>query len=902
MDNFPYQLKTVERHLTEIGYSKPTGSTVLNYEFIVDRNEQPWKTDLMAFGDPQRFDISTSCIAVQWWPNGGDKSVALQSLRHIGAPIALFATPDQVEIWSVSSESETIRQPKEAWSYDRLSGYFSDHKRDLAPHSVLQAKKGERQLTFFDIDSSLETFARQATQETLAEQFMETIATVPHTIRQHYPKELTRVVISVLAARILQDKLIEYPDLQVRDIESLLQTLQTRFPNYFTDITSDIKEIGYETLNLLYQGLLGGFTFRSLTNDMLAYFYENVFVDKQLQRELGIYYTPRYITERILKHLPIEDLPPEDRAVLDGTCGSGNMLLAAYDRLSKLLPVRWSLEKCHNYLLDHILGIDVDPFACEIARLSLLLYDLPMGDSWQVEKADVFHVMPAQIFNKKPTIIVSNPPFEHLSTEGKRIQIAAEVLKKYLDWLPANGLLGIIVPLTFLNNASVLNVRKRLLTECDILEVWHLLQGAVSHWSTSTAIILARKLPEKEYNTGNDLTRVIEVIGTDRQEFEHFDYPTFSYVVPQLRWLKHPRFSMDSSVIDPTCDSINQRFSPIHENYAFLADGVKPGPRARPTHFSYRPTGDINRKTLYNNRDGKKLEPYRIDWKSQHYRYIKYPGNLERPREEWHFEQPIKVIFNSIRNSGGPWHFYAAIDKDKLIPTENFCYALSTTEASAEEITSVLNSSVANAWYASRYQGSNINLTLLKQLPFPTFDKKQKERIRHLVKSITNLKKQIQNTALEKIRSYILELDKIVFDAYELSQEERQQLTEWIETSPRPRPGVEWTDASNYQARPQKQSYQGRRWILTGEVKSINNEKQSLSIQIDDREIEIPIPSGMPGWVLRPYVVFEATVPWHQADNEDLSAMTWLDFEPLGYDYLTDDELFTNLIDNLITE
>lgn len=901
MNAIPHQIQTIGGYLSDIGYRKPTGSTVLNYDFNVERGRS-WTTDLLAFGDPRRFDISTSCIAVQWWPNGGDKIAALHNLRHIGTPLALFATPNHVEIWPVSSELADTLHPRAIQPYDGLSQYFSQHKRDLAPNSILLAKKGERQLTFFDVDPSLESFARQATQETLTNQFMETIAAVSNHVRQNHPQPLTRVAISVLAARIMQDKLKEYPDLQVRDIKLLLNALQVRFPNYFSNIDSDIESIGQDTLILLYQGL-GGFTFRSLTNDMLAYFYENVFVDERLRRKLGIYYTPRYITERILKHLPLENKSPEDRVVLDGTCGSGNMLLAAYDRLNELLPVRWSLERRHSYLLDHILGIDTDPFACEIARLSLLLYDLPMGDSWQIETADVFEVTPYRLFKTNPDVIVSNPPFnEPRSTDGKRVQTAAEVLKKYLDWLPANGLLGIVVPLTFLNNASVANERNRLLTECDILEVWHFLQGAVSHWSTATAIILARKLPEKEPNSGNALTRVIEVIGTDGRKFQEHDNPTFSYLVPQVQWINHPKHIMDSSSVDHILQKLDRKFGSIHGNFALLYNGMQPGKEARETHFSKHKEEDIDQKTLYNNVNGKFLEPYRIDWRSQEVRYVKYPGDLQWPRNPEHFEAPKKVILNATRNAGGPWRFYAAIDDQKLIPTENFHYALPTGNASIEEIAVVLNSQVANTWFASRFQGRDVNLSILKQLPFPSFDKEQIDHIQRLVNSIANLKKQTRDIYLEKVRSLILALDEIVFDGYQLSNKERQQIREWIEKSPRPRPGIEWAEIPKHLTEPEEQMYQGQRWILTGEVKAIDIKNLSLSMQIDGQETEIPIPANMPGWALRPNVVFEATVPWHQAENDDLSEMTWLEFEPLGYDYLTDDELFANLIDYLNAE
>jgi type I restriction-modification system DNA methylase subunit len=379
----------------------------------------------------------------------------------MGAPMALFAFANCVEVWPVVSPSLQTPEKPERLSYKRLPKYFRQHREELAPRSLLNAKQGSRQLSFMDVDSSLESFARATTKKTLTKQFTQAIASIPYELRTHYPEDITRLAIWILAARILQDKLgyqhDVYSDFRaVKNVVPLLETAQDFFPNYFTGVWEHLAQVGTEALDSFYEGLSREFTFRSLTNDMLAYFYENTLVSKEMRKSLGVYYTPqKTIAERILHRLPIEDLPLEKRTVLDGTCGSGNLLLAAYDRLRSLLPHHWTSQQRHEYLLQRVWGIDIDPFACEIARLSLLLYSLPEGDSWQVKTSDVLQDTPQNLFSDRPSVIVGNPPFkEPRSVGGQRVQTAALVLDRYLEWLEPNGLLGVVVPITFLQTLS----------------------------------------------------------------------------------------------------------------------------------------------------------------------------------------------------------------------------------------------------------------------------------------------------------------------------------------------------------------------------------------------------------------------------------------------------------------
>lgn len=119
-------------------------------------------------------------------------------------------------------------------------------------------------------------------------------------------------------------------------------------------------------------------------------------------------------------------IPVDDRHILDGTCGSGSLLLSACKRIEDLVCYEKSEFERHEYLTRMIEGYDIDRFASEVARLSLLLYSLPYGNKWNIHAGDLFHVGKAKI--QTPYIILGNPPYEEVRGNSLKTQKAAAFL------------------------------------------------------------------------------------------------------------------------------------------------------------------------------------------------------------------------------------------------------------------------------------------------------------------------------------------------------------------------------------------------------------------------------------------------------------------------------------------
>ena len=190
---------------------------------------------------------------------------------------------------------------------------------------------------------------------------------------------------------------------------------------------SDQVDISNETLSEVIQGLYSpegavySYNFAVLDTDVLGKIYEQYLGNllkqtpkrakleesKTHRKEQGIYYTPSYIVDYIVKNAVGEFIkthtPEEIRKVriLDPACGSGSFLIRAYKELEEYWSKYYEKNKeisesartvrqtkfnpdmegneiefystKTEILKNNIFGVDLDPKAVEIAQLNLLL-------------------------------------------------------------------------------------------------------------------------------------------------------------------------------------------------------------------------------------------------------------------------------------------------------------------------------------------------------------------------------------------------------------------------------------------------------------------------------------------------------------------------------------------------
>jgi type I restriction-modification system DNA methylase subunit len=193
---------------------------------------------------------------------------------------------------------------------------------------------------------------------------------------------------------------LEEPDRLTPDLVIEDKTLKNIFKHlYYPDSPYEFSVLGADILGSVYERFLGKVI--RLTAGHQARIDEK----PEVKKAGGVYYTPTYIVEYIVKHTigkMLEGKTPKDvekLRVLDPACGSGSFLIGAYQYLldwhrdwyvndgankhnrgnkPKLHHGRggvWRLTTAERkrILVNNIYGVDIDSQAVEVTKLSLLL-------------------------------------------------------------------------------------------------------------------------------------------------------------------------------------------------------------------------------------------------------------------------------------------------------------------------------------------------------------------------------------------------------------------------------------------------------------------------------------------------------------------------------------------------
>ncbi|MEM5782573.1 MAG: N-6 DNA methylase, partial [Candidatus Aenigmatarchaeota archaeon] len=232
------------------------------------------------------------------------------------------------------------------------------------------------------------------------------------------------------------------------------------------------------------------------------------------RKEQGIYYTPTYIVDYIVRNTLGEVLKQSKEIdkikVLDPACGSGSFLIKAFDVISEFWKEKIGEEKFNrqiknSILINNIYGVDLDPKAVEIAQLNLFLKigekgELPKlknnikcgnsliddpavaGDKafkWEEEFPEI---MKDGGFD----VIIGNPPYiDYREIDGinfiKKNYYSANVKDKFnililfiergLKLLKEGGILGFIVSNQFLCSDFGLKIREYILKNTKIRQI-----------------------------------------------------------------------------------------------------------------------------------------------------------------------------------------------------------------------------------------------------------------------------------------------------------------------------------------------------------------------------------------------------------------------------------------------
>jgi len=425
------------------------------------------------------------------------------AIRPIAASVAIVAGSREYEIWRQQADSNP--QLLDHITPENLHNYFDRNRDALAPHAIYRHKVWGRlepkQLDFVDV--GLLPVLEEEMGKRITELTVRAVdgARVSLGWKKPTPEQgqwLIKAVFWILAAKILQDKQVDrFIRLDWGDLDSVFERLANHYNSrqptpvrMSRDRREALLAAAAEIKRFAHLGLL--------STESLAYLYESALIDKATRQSLGTHSTPSWMVDYVVGKLRpwIEEMPVEGRRILEPACGHAGFLISGLRLLSELRPSNYNEDR-RLYLRKRLRGIEYESFAVEIARLSLTLADVPNPNGWALNHADMFA---GDLLAKEAaaaTIVLCNPPFERFAESERRpewqLNKATETFRRVLENLPAGGVFGFVLPYSFLKSTQDAELRRRLLSECELSEVSLFADKVFRCGSSESAVILGRK-------------------------------------------------------------------------------------------------------------------------------------------------------------------------------------------------------------------------------------------------------------------------------------------------------------------------------------------------------------------------------------------------------------------------
>ena len=766
-------IQRLKREFRNLGYVEGLLRDDYTFADVLDSNYTTKQIPLAVFAqEPPSYRSAAFGVALA---NGQSGSELIYGNRSLGAPQILEIDGGYIHRWRVAGTETPLLL--DTVTPEEIPELFAQHKEAWSPRSILRAKSSREsvtQLDFLDcglmplLDYEVRTKLDQLLKETIKSAISSFENSSPF-LQEHYPP-LFRLVFRLIAAKVLADRgqpgkwAPSNPQSAIRAVEQF----------YFGSVEPDQVISDNQTQRVIWDRVRNAFHFQNLSVDSLAYVYENTMVTSDARRCFGIHSTPREIAEYIVNRLPFQELDENRRRVFEPFSGHSVFLVAAMQRLRELLPPEMDSERRHEYFIEMLCGIELDDFAREVAKLSLMLADYPNPDGWRLIGSDAFDSPHFEAELGRANIILCNPPFEQFSlderhnygniTPGPKPH---EILSRVLEQPPA--LLGFVLPLAFLTGGGYRSLRTKLRNTYSSVEFLVLPDRVFLHSDAETVLLIAS-------GVGSEISklRTGRVYKEDLQGF---------YASGRVS------FEEDISGERARCEDYWQplKLRSLWEetaNKRRLGDFVEihRGIEYRVPFETYR-----NRLVAGEPRAGFKKGVHRADDSIEPYSiattvYLNVASDQLRGgaiRYPW---SEAKVLVNSARRSRGPWTLTAAVDTEGLICYQNIHGLWPKSDFPIEIAAAVLNGPIANA-FVDEFEGKrDVRIGTLKDIPVPEFDKLTERRIAALVQRYAedrlgrNSQALSEEVALQQSRSMLALIDALVLRAYNLPRNLERQL------------------------------------------------------------------------------------------------------------------------------
>jgi hypothetical protein len=807
------------------------------------------RADFVAFGRRSPLDMTTATAVVE-------VASKRESLRNAAALAQALATPLVVLLEDSHVSLHTVAEGGALTEYARLDSadeiQLARLSNVVGPTQLLRAKLGHRQLGLFPVDVGLLDSARRRSEqnlsplvdaalETAAEMSRSTLFEVKGSEQsERLHKQAARVVVGALTALALRDK----EGLQDLSPGALADTSQQRYAQYFSWLQR-ATESEQRTLEAIIAVLGDGVDYRSLDPRVLASVYENSLVTDAHRKSLGTHYTPSALARRIMQTLPLEYIRPQDRLILDPTCGSGGLLLAAHDRLRELHPDSMNPQDAHAATVMQLRGFDKDDFAVELARLSLLLNAYPADNGWHIRQADVLKTRLAD--EERPSLIVANPPWRNSNSAGARREVADRFLHWMIDSLADRGFIAVVLPVGWLNNRNSAEARRELQERCDIFEVWRLPDTVFESSSMAPAVLFAQKRLRAAEAATSQLHLLKRVVRSESLSRFYLTGRADETV------LTAGQSSLSAEVVGgPLVSAMHARSLALLSTVAEVITGPQPKPGVAVRGSNH---DEPNAMFLPN----ASALPHLGEADPTSLLPVRFPADFQggSRRGEAGLGQH-KVIISAARSAENPWRLRVGFDREGIIVRNSLQMLLPTDPRHLLGLTAFLASTFAAAWIDETVPDRNIATADIRAIPVPS-DPAVWDTLDELGARLVSIENR------RRRHSILDEVDDLLWRTFAISAEVRQRVERRFSGYRMPDRVIRFAGDTLFS--------------LTSQIDDARSESEThdtFGATLDARPGEAQLviagltsesgtwtapPSGINGWMLRPGTTFNVEIP-----------------------------------------
>lgn len=671
----------------------------------------------------QPHDSRSACIAVIEAEFNVEQEVV--RVRDTGAPVVFACVGTQLQWWKQTSSSpvriESVPQPN-------VANFFAQHRAQLKPTTVYDAKTrgrlpGHHQLDFVDVGLMplVEGVAGKKLSDLLTRAIkrMEEVLGKSLHLRTAAVNDLYKSAFWLVAAKMLRDKEVQnFKTLDLKDINDVFR----RVGNHYGDM--DGLPPGGSSWRPAIESaaeLISKFShLGNVSTEALAHVYENTLVPKEVRKSLGIHSTPSALVDYIVWQLwPwIAEIPEDHRHVFEPACGHAGFLVAMLRQLSQWSSISDGKER-HKYLRQHLHGLEYDPFAIEIAKLSLTLADIPHGNSWDLRQGNMFEDSVLAREARRAMILLANPPYEKLTASerskygAKAGTKATEVMRRTLEHLPVGACFGVVLPAGFLHGLEAKQLRADLLSKFEVAEIAVFEDKLFEHGEHEVAVLIGRRRAIKATARTLSFRRVRNV---DMQRFrEAFEFSSTEQA-DLAAYATTPHYDMRVPELAALWAYL--RGHPRLDDVAVVGQGLSfKGKQALPPG-----SWTVRRLQKGDPQGFVELEPALNIYGTPSVAGMNLSSNvILRPRHGRATGHP-QVLFNYARVSRGPWRLKAILDDVGRAFTSNFVTVRPKDFSGIPLLClwAILNSPLANAYAYVTFFGKRSHVVgPMRRLPIP---------------------------------------------------------------------------------------------------------------------------------------------------------------------------------------